>query len=732
MKKSAVLFLILVIVITAACASAEDTYTYYLAGGLSGFDSWTSVGILNPGAESADVEIRLFNERNGSDKRILSIEAHSMKIINLSSSDTSFGAAVLANKALIVDYSVVDSSYSGGFGSSTSPKVDVNWYFSEGYNSGSAKTYLYILNPSSRPANVTVTLYYEGSDKKTFSVGVPARRHLSVDLKGRTLPEKTFGIKVFSSEPIVASAATFDKKMGGASGGIGSTGLSKKWYFADGFADAQSTSFLYITNPSLGSAKVKITAFYTDGSMRNFLDVVPSGSRKTFMLNNYVESGRDFSFMVESDTNVVAGYAYFDGQLGFGGIGAETGLTDQYFACSSLSDGVESYLAIFNPSQKETGIEITLYYEDGSVETRDFLAPSLMRSTFEFINVKSMPFGIRVKNTEPVVVSRVLLDKKSSCGFSCMGLRFIMFEEEVVLPDVVDALAVNPESDEDYVLMKEEHVAAARFSQSIRGDLSSVVKFTYDLSGNDIVAWRFNYDDVKSASDSLTSVLSGDLFKMLEVTPVDIDGVAMHYFVSEKSTGYAWLNDDVLFIVVAEDKDDALGLSLRLMISSPPDKKNNLSTILLIIGALIFLIVFIRWLSRHLSDDDDSVWAEMIPDAKPKTKKGEVKKNKKRTKKLKKTKKSNKSLVTDKQSQDSQGGLKKESQKGLKSQKESQKQVLKHVPKPVSIERRKKSITEVPREELTAQDILDNLEDIPDYEDVFRHVNRDHEEIKPR
>ncbi|MFC1742114.1 hypothetical protein ACFL3V_06270, partial [Nanoarchaeota archaeon] len=46
--------------------------------------------------------------------------------------------------------------------------------------------------------------------------------------------------------------------------------------------------------------------------------------------------------------------------------------------------------------------------------------------------------------------------------------------------------------------------------------------------------------------------------------------------------------------------------------------------------------------------------------------------------------------------------------------------------------KKKVSITEKPKEKMTAQDILDQLDDIPEYEDVFRHVNRDHEEIKPK
>jgi hypothetical protein len=52
-------------------------------------------------------------------------------------------------------------------------------------------------------------------------------------------------------------------------------------------------------------------------------------------------------------------------------------------------------------------------------------------------------------------------------------------------------------------------------------------------------------------------------------------------------------------------------------------------------------------------------------------------------------------------------------------------------PKPAA-KKQKISIKEIPHDKLTAQDILDELEEIPDYEDVFRHVNRDQEEIKPK
>jgi hypothetical protein len=787
---SFVLVMLISLVSSMALVSAAG-HDYYIPGAYASQDSTAFLDIMNPGDDAAEAVVDVYYEKNDSARFTVKMEGHSSRRVDLSqyvSEGAAFGAVVSSGNQLVVGSAQYDSTYSAGFGSLAALKPDFGWYFAEGYSSGLVKTYLYILNPGSRESDVTVTLYYDSGEKKTFRLHAPAERMLRIDLKEKTMPEKRFGMRVTGTSPVVVSAANYNKHFSAGTGGIGATSLGKTWYFASGYTSTDASEFLNVLNPSLGVAHLKVTLYYEDGSSRSFEETVPAGSKKLILLDNYAEELKWFSTVVESDVNIAAETTHYDDtySAGHGGIGAVSASKEMQFSPGKASDKIRASLALFNPSAKEADISITFIYSDGSVKTLEEKVPSMMRRTVD-LNRKSVPgkaFGLLLDSTEPVVATEFFYDEDHSAGYGYTGAPVLFEEAEEMDVDVPLTGAAVEETgglDGRYTLVDEGSVPASKFSDDFNQGMADASKYTYDLNGSTVVAWRFSYDDESHASEALDAALKGSLFTLLESGPADIEGGDAYYFVSEKSEGLFWLNSQDLYVFVAEDRADASGLAEVFASGAPGDAGGDdgqgmsLSKILLILGGLIVLVIILKRLFRRSAEDEEAAWADTIPSAKPETRSQKEKKGAKKTRKNteqagRKKKDDGIEIVGKKEPAEKDDDTAKEDNKE-KSEKEDDKQAKRHVKKRGRPAKKKKeepakkagkeekkeeneekrdddreekkegeqasgkqniSIKEIPSESLTAQDILDQLDEIPEYEDVFRHVNRDHEVIKPK
>jgi hypothetical protein len=737
-------FIILAMLALVPLAYAGEDHSYYIAGAYVSAESKAFIDILNPGDKAANIDAAIYYEKNDSGGFQLKVEPQRTVRVDLSQEAAgNFGLALKSDQPVVVDSVEYDAAYSGGFGGLAALKPDFVWYFGEGYSSGMVKTYLFILNPNPRESNIGVTLYYENGEKRTFNLNVPAYRQLTVDLKEKTMPEKRFGMKVTGTTPIVAATANFNKKFSAGSGGTGTNLLSKSWYFPDGYTSTEATEFINVVNPSFGVAHLKFTIYYDDGTTTTFDDTVPANSKDLFLINNYAAGMRWFSTVVESDVSVAAENTHYDSSYsaGHGSIGATSANTDAYFAYCIAREGNLNQLAVFNPSAKEASLDITFYYSDGSVKQLKESVPSLMRSTID-LNQRALPdkpFGMHVHSSEPVLAKQIIYDKKQSAGYAYIGMP--MEAEEEKQPETEDKNAAPAEEMRQYALTGEEKISVSKLEGTISKGLAAAMKYDYSYGNSSLLAWHFSYTDDKKASDALRSALSGDLFSLMEVTPASISGLSAHYFAAQKSEGYMWLNGNNLYIFVGPvgESGVTMGLAELFVAGTPPqeERKTGLLTIIAALAALVLLVVVIRWLSRRRpGEGEEAAWSGIIPSARPKQRK--ARKEEKRPARHRKP------------SPRKERGARKGSHKEEKTEskperrkpehkedgKEAKAQHTAHREEQHSKQAHQKvseiSIREVPRDKLTAQDLLDDMEEIPDYEDVFRHVNRDQEEIKPK
>jgi hypothetical protein len=711
----------------------DKPYKYYFVGAYVNQDSKALLKVLNPGDAPANIEVKMYYEKNDSGKFSYKIGSHSAASIDLAeyaASGVVFGAVVSSDQSIVVEHVQFDGTYSGGFIGTASTKPGFVWYFGEGYSSGMVKTYLYILNPSDRVANMGVTLYYENGEKKTFNLEVPSFKSEVIDLKEKTMPEKRFGMKVTSTAPVVVEAGDFNKKFSAGSGGMGSQAVAKKWYFAEGYTSADASEFLNILNPGMGNAIVKVTFYDSEGKASGFDETVPANSKKMFMLNNYVEQMEWYSTVVESDVDVAAELTHYDASYsaGHGGLGSTSPSSVAYFSSGLVADKVKGYLALFNPSDKDAVLKLEFFYADGTVKTLESTASKMSRSTIDLNSkaVANVPFGIKLSSSEPVVAQMVVYDSTRSAGYGTFGMRDLVYVEgERVLDEGIEQSQKSAElkGDEGYVLLKEEVVSPSRFNEGVTAGIVDVKKSSYSYKGENVYVWRFSYSDAVAASKALEAVNAGALFKLLEVSPASVSGNDAYRFVADKSEGYVLQQSDAVLVLLAQrgSADAALGLA-EIIVSAPlSGNRIGIGWVLLILALLVVLVVFLRWFFRKRGgkkeeelEESEGGWEDVIPSARPKTRHAKPKKK-----------------VEAKH--DEKKAHRHEEKKHVPEHKHEHASEPKHLrqvhhsrvdPKDVHVREIKEHVEGNVKEEMP--------EEIPEYEDVFRHVNRDQDEIKQK
>jgi len=727
------------LVLFSFAVQAKDSFNYFVAGVYANKDSESTLNVLNPSEGSAEVEVRIYYEKNDSGSMRFTVDPHSTKSVNISRfASGSFGMVISSENGLVIDTVEIDKSYPGGWSSLAETKSAFVWYFGEGYSSGMVKTYLNLLNPSPRESNIGVTLYYENGEKKTFNVNLAAHKNTRIDLKEKTLAEKRFGIKVTSTVPIVASTANFNKRFKAGSGSHGLRELSKSFVFPDGYTSDEATEFINMVNPSLGVAHLNITFYYTDGTTTRIDDIIQPNSKKMILVNNYVSDMKWYSTVIDSDVDIAADSTHYDSSYsaGYGGYGAATSSEDHYFAYGIVDSMKKSYIAVFNPSEKEADMTTTFYYADGTVKELKSKAPSMMRSTIDLTGaaIDNKPFGVHIKSTEGIVAKMIIFDRSNSAAYGYIGMQEIPGTEkfDMTLQDELDADQEEGSESVDFRLLKEEKVEPSRFKEELRIGLLDATKRSYDADGSTAVSWVLRYSGKASADDAYRSAVSGGFFELLEVSPDSLAGNDVHSFIADKAEGYIWIDKDAVYLFLASrgNRDIAKGLAEKVMSSDATAKSSmGLSKILAIIFVLISLVFIVRWLFRRNGEDEDekAVWEDVIPSAKPRKKASKRKKN-----------------AVDKKHPAPEKKAEHRKEHEVKKEAVAKKEVKvrnhekMHAPKKEEKTENKAavkkeiSIREIPRDKVTAQDLLDDAGNIPDYEDVFKHVNRDYEEIKPK
>jgi len=181
---------------------------------------------------------------------------------------------------------------------------------------------------------------------------------------------------------------------------------SKTWYFGEGYVNDEVVEWLNILNPANDDAHTTITLYYEDGNTKSFSKDIPAHSKGGVKLNDYADAGKAFGTRIDSDQPIVAQLAHYEPARGHGSIGSTELAKTWYFGEGYVSGEVVEWLGILNPTNDDAHTTITLYYENGSMETfsKDIPAHSKGGVKLNDYADAGKAFGTRIDSDQPIVI----------------------------------------------------------------------------------------------------------------------------------------------------------------------------------------------------------------------------------------------------------------------------------------------------------------------------------------
>ncbi len=198
--------------------------------------------------------------------------------------------------------------------------IPVNWYFAEGYTGAGFDEWITIQNPMAGDAHVFVTYYTPSAVPQTKTHIVPANSRYNIYVNEDLGAGQENSFKVESDVPIICERPMYFRYSGtsghdwqGGSDAMGSTQLSRQWYFAEGCTTSSFEEYLTIQNPNAAWATVDVTYLINGGQPIVKQHRVAPESRYTIMVNADAGPGLEVSAAISSDQPILAERPmYFD------------------------------------------------------------------------------------------------------------------------------------------------------------------------------------------------------------------------------------------------------------------------------------------------------------------------------------------------------------------------------------------------------------------------------------
>jgi len=155
---------------------------------------------------------------------------------------------------------------------------------------------------------------------------------------------------------------------------MGSTKLSKTWYFADIASDQFNTTFLSILNPQGSNARVTVD-YYADGQkVQSQATTFPGNARGTFVLGA-IKLPAHVAAVVTSDQPILVErptyFSNINGASGAANVVGASGLANSWYFAEGYTRKMQEDLVIANldPANKSAEVTITLRSTSGTFKT---------------------------------------------------------------------------------------------------------------------------------------------------------------------------------------------------------------------------------------------------------------------------------------------------------------------------------------------------------------------------
>ena len=378
-------------------------------------------GVL-PANSRSGVTISTRNNQAGSLVRIgepYSLEIQSSAQIGATFSHYDFGASI---------------------GESFSNRTSTAWTFAEAHRDDSTyRDFLLFYNPGAAPTNVNITLFYTDGTTTTFSQVLDGLRRSGINFStdGRVVKNGTFGIRIDSASPIVASVTSYNLPRSGGDGVLGDADAGSVRGVVTNISNGAGvvSSFAVLNTNSL-PATVTIVANYARSDLPNVTRVltVQPGSTLPVDLNTFgLIPGQTFGLSYTSNSPVTftaTEYQFSDGNATLtASFAAREFLFGDLFV-NPAQAGIKYFeqLGLFNPSGTAIDVSIRFLFTNG---TSASIVQHVNANTFAFVRIDQQAailglgsptaFSMQVTSATPIVASLTHYDLVLDGGWSALG-----------------------------------------------------------------------------------------------------------------------------------------------------------------------------------------------------------------------------------------------------------------------------------------------------------------------
>jgi subtilisin-like proprotein convertase family protein len=407
-----------------------DEFAYFLAEGATGGFFDTDITIANPTDTLAPLQVAFLTESGGTVQIAPPVTANALRQIHVD--DHVPGAAtsttVRSTNAtpLAVERTMAWDArgYGGHGGTAVAPALQ--WLFAEG-SQGYFSTFVLLANDNDDAADVRLSFLLEGGGPVVHQVSVPGRARRTIyagDLPA--LVNRSFGISVESTRPIIAERVMYLPGARLFEGGHGSAGVnrpSRTWFLAEGATGPFFECFVLLSNPNAIQATVTLTYLLPTGDTVTQNVVVPANGRTTINVETVDPrlANVPVSTTVVSNFEIVAERAMYwpDISVGWQEAHNSFGITETGLRWG-IADGRiggdrqhETYLLLANPNPVPAEISVR-FLKPGLIVTRTYvLNPTSRRNILVSQDVPELGAGtfgadVRVLNYQPIAVEKAL------------------------------------------------------------------------------------------------------------------------------------------------------------------------------------------------------------------------------------------------------------------------------------------------------------------------------------
>jgi hypothetical protein len=336
---------------------------WFFADGRTRDNAETRIVLFNPNDRAVRGGIVFITSDGRASEQPLRVDPFSRSTIwaNDYVPDSDFSIQVTADETLYVERTVLFGHDAATLAAVRSPST--TWYFAEGLANDVYETILIISNPEKRPAQISIRTFSESGAQPEFPITVQDGARVAIE-PARVEGVESFSTIVTSDVPVLVERGVYFDGGRGGDANAGTKAPSRVWYFAEGDTRDEFDTKVALFNPNAEPATVKLEIIRTDGTPLEESVSMPGFTRRTIHMDQIIPSAR-FSIRLESDVPIAAERSIYVGGGSHIASGVTQPATEWYLADGDTVAPFAESIALLNPTDQNTTVELTFYPESG-------------------------------------------------------------------------------------------------------------------------------------------------------------------------------------------------------------------------------------------------------------------------------------------------------------------------------------------------------------------------------